>query len=132
VEVILAVVADSASITEGGNLDVVGIFDTIPTRGVPVSAPRMSIVFTIRREPGDVSPVGLTVDVVDADGQEIVKWHSAIIGSSPSPGRFVHLHLVLPCPPSLVFPRLGSYRARLLAGDDHLGSALFQVALLDP
>jgi hypothetical protein len=115
-------------VSVAGNLNVLGIFDTIHAESVPVPAPPMMVVYTIRVEAGDPSPVGLTVEMVDHDGGLIVKWNSGIIGGSPAPGRFAHLHLILPFPGDLEFPRFSSYRVRLLAGDDYSGCALFQVA----
>jgi hypothetical protein len=128
-EIVLAAVADSANISQENKLNVLGTFDTIPARHVPVHAPPMTLAVTIRAEYEDRGREHrLEIHLVDEDGKRLLTGGTVIRLGDISPGRFVHAHLVTPLHNDLVFERFGRYRILISAGEGVRGDVVLQVS----
>jgi hypothetical protein len=119
--VVLAAVADSANISLEGNLNLLGIFDTLRAERLPHRHSMMVLAFRMRGEYEDGTKeagVPLTVSLVDADGRQI--WGAVISVKPPKldPGVFSHLDQIIAFR-DLSFPKAGRYTFRIhLEGRD--------------
>lgn len=65
----LALLADSANVSQDGKLNILGIFENIMSFQFPVSHPTMALVFAVEGDTGDIEREhDLTVDLIDSDG----------------------------------------------------------------
>ena len=68
-----AVIADYASNTNDGKLNIGGIFDTVWAGEFPAVQPFMAVVLRIQAHPGEEGGHQVRVRLVDPDGHEIVE-----------------------------------------------------------
>lgn len=131
VEIALAAVADAANVSAEGKLNILGTFDTIPTRAVPVNAPGMVLAITFRLEyedGGRSHPVAF--ELVDEDGVRLVSGNTAVCVGRIAPGMFQHVNVVTPFDRKLCFERAGRYRVRVSTTQDHF-DVVFQVVVVE-
>lgn len=117
-EVSLAVVADYASITREGKLNILGIFETISAREFPASHPQMQLVM---RFEADSSEAGkkkeLEIQFMDADGKKLFTLGGEFTVGQPPPGqRYISNHVVTINMAN--FERPGDYEFKILVNGD--------------
>jgi hypothetical protein len=95
----LAVLADSANVSQEGKLNLLGIFENIQARQFPVTHPSLALVFIITGDSGDVgSPHKLKVDFVNADGKSFLKvegdiqFQKAPSGAKPRANQIININ----------------------------------------
>lgn len=117
--VIFAMVADDAHITEAGKLDIIGVFGTIFASAFPARHPKMSLV--MRFEVPSVEfghKKSLRVPVVGPGGMEIAVLEGEFeVGiqpgyNGPKPPSAMHDQIVEF--PDLIFPSAGSYALHIV------------------
>lgn len=87
IKVPLALLVDSANVSQEGKLNLLGIFDNIRSAQFPALHPSVALVFTLTGESGDIgSPHKLKVDFVNADGKSFLKIEGEVRFGKTSPG----------------------------------------------
>lgn len=83
----LALLADSANVSQEGKLNILGIFENIRCEQFPFRLPSLSLVFSVIGDSGDVGkPHELKVDFVNADGKSLLKVEGKVQFNQPAPG----------------------------------------------
>ncbi len=108
----LAVLADYASVTETGKLNIMGIFSSIWARAAPITHPQMHLVVQFEFDFSDLAQKPFRVALVDEDGKEIVSVAGEI---QPPPtsgfdGANVNQIFVFN---NTTFPHFGAYEFRV-------------------
>ena len=61
-----------AATNQSGKLNILGTFDVIWVKKIPVNYPQCSIAFKIRFEPGEAGEHNFAIHIVDIDGKHIM------------------------------------------------------------
>lgn len=114
---------DAATSDSSGKLNVLGIFDNIKAKAFPATHPEMSLVLTLRGHRSEIGSHALKINLVDADGKEILP---------PIEGKFV-LHpealdanLILHIQ-NLILPAPGTFSADITVDNHFLQSVALTV-----
>jgi hypothetical protein len=116
----LALIADSANISRENKLNILGEFDTLWAREVPIAWPVMWFVAKLKVEGADVGTRQLLLRIVDEDGNTVVPPLTGIL-EIPAPGEdfsgyFPSIPIVLGVQ-NARFPDFGAYSFELRVDD---------------
>lgn len=114
-DVVFAVLADSANVSQEGKLNILGSFATIYAQGFPARHPAMQLV--IRMEASSVEagrPKKLEVLIVDPDGAKIGELSADFtVPAPPTAGERINMQVILGMVDT-VFPKAGKYGVHIL------------------
>lgn len=132
-ELAFAAMADHASIDRGGKMSVIGVFDTIWARDLPVQHRAFAFVTRFRIEHEDQnSHHTVQLTIIDEDSQPLFRAQGELnVGRIP-PGGFTHADQIFNIQ-DLRFENYGRYRFRVELDDDEgrRHDTVFQVAKLN-
>jgi hypothetical protein len=130
-EMRMGVLADAANETKDGKLNILGVFFNIVALGLPVVQPSMTMVAQFHYTSGDAeNPEGtpLTIELIDADGNEMGKQAGRIVLKPPEDGLPGTLNLVMALT-NQVFERAGLYEFKIRFGQDTAATIPFHVLM---
>lgn len=131
-DVALAALADSANTTEGGKLNLLGVFDTIRGREFPLAHSHMAFAFRLRAEHRDQQRThGVRVSLIDMDGNELFNADGEVQIGRIEPGHFQHANMIFNVH-GAQFQQPGRYRFRIeLEGEEEPHDSVFQIRQAD-
>ena len=106
----LAVLADSANVSQEGKLNILGNFASINASKFPARHPQMQLVLRMEASPAEVGrKENMEVVMLDADGERIASFNADFTVPAPtSPGHPVQIQTIISLRDT-VFPRAGQY-----------------------
>jgi hypothetical protein len=129
-EVTLALLADYANVSQEGKLNVMGVFDRIWAKEIPVVHPEMSLVFRLEAGPAERGTEKLVeVKLLDADGNVLqhLKGHLTVPAGSRHP--IVQIAQILKLA-TVRFEKPGDYAFHILVGGEEKSRVPFFVEQL--
>lgn len=132
-EVTLAALADSANVSGGGKLNILGAWDTLHATEFPTTHPAMSFAFRLKAEHEDKNTQqALQVNLLDEDFRVLWGASATIQVGEIQPGEFTQIPHVV----NLVgtrFEKPGRYRLRIrIEGIERPFDTVFQVVKAQP
>ena len=127
-EIPLALLADSANISQEGKLNVLGVFNNITANSFPTIHPAMVLVVGVSASPAEY---GLSrkcrIRLLDADAEQLLAIEGDLEISQPRdlavpPSIYIPLSL-----PPITFPHAGDYAFHILIGDDEKATVEFRL-----
>lgn len=127
-DVTLALLCDSANVTDDGKLNVLGQFDTISAIAFPTLNPMMHLVLRFSATPAEAGQDRtLTIRLVNADGNTIGEVSGPLeVPNADGSGRLLTLQLIIPFP-GMTFPEPGSYAFHILIDQDDKRSVPIEI-----
>lgn len=127
-DVKLATLADFASVTKEGKLNILGIFDQVNPPSLPYVHPNMYLVIIYNASPAES---GVTKDVnvvmMDADGNQMISLQQQVTVPPPShPGSRVQINQLMALA-GVKFNTSGDYQFSVLIDNDEKGSVSLRV-----
>jgi len=114
----VAVLADCANVTVDGKLNIMGIFNVINARQVPVTHSQMQLVLSLVPDPWELnSTVPLEIQLVDSDGRVIFGLKGQVAVGAAKGGEQATANYLLGLN-NTVFERFGSFEFKILANDE--------------
>jgi len=127
-EIPFAVLADSANISEGGKLNVLGIFDRITASSFPTLHPHMQLVVTFEAdqiEVGQQKPVEIRLS--DGDGNQMFSITGTLaIPRSKEQGYPIRINQIFPLS-GVVFMKSGDYQFDIFVNNEPKKRVAFAV-----
>jgi hypothetical protein len=116
-QVKIATLADYTSVSEGGKLNILGIFSILWAANVPVVHPQMQLVLQLEFDPSEAGERDIKVVLVDEDGREILSLSGTFsVPTQPGPEPIgINYSLGFA---NVVFPKYGRYAFKILIGGD--------------
>ncbi len=132
VEVLMAVLADSANISREGKLNILGIFDTIHAATFPAVHPHMQLVIKFDAPSADAGKAKtLDIKFMDEDGKLLFEIHGNLtLGPGRSGERFKFDHILTVN--GLKFERAGSYEFKIFVDGRDLKEVPLRVLKIQP
>jgi hypothetical protein len=122
-----AFVCDAANLAQSGNLNVLGIFNSINAQKIPCTHAKFMYVANIEFHRSEVGQHDFKLSFVDEDGREIIKAPSGTISVGEPAGNMpANTNLMLEFL-NVTFPRKGSYQIDLTVDRQHASSVRIQV-----
>ncbi|HEX9580892.1 MAG TPA: hypothetical protein VF970_07285 [Gemmatimonadales bacterium] len=119
-KVTLAVLADAANISREGKLNILGAFNQLVAREVPVRWPLMHLVVRIEATAGEDEKHRLGIRVLDEDGKLVAPPIDAMMSFGPTRrGRPRRTQLIVGIA-GAAFPRYGTYEFEVLVDSQSL------------
>jgi hypothetical protein len=127
-DVRLAVLADFASITREGKLNILGIFDEINTQNLPVQLPVFYVVVSYEAGPAEFDTKKSTqIAVTDDDGNVMVRLEQDItVSRARRPGTRSTMNQIIGIA-GLPFPKAGDYQFAVLIDGGEAGTIRLRV-----
>ena len=106
----MALLADSANVSDAGKLNILGAFDQIGAPGFPVRHEAMTMVLRFDASPAEVGEQKEgVIRCLDEDGTQLGQLTATITIPPPSkPGQRVKIQTIIPLE-NMVFPKAGAY-----------------------
>jgi len=113
--VIFAVLADAANVSQEGKLNILGNFANINASKFPARHPQMQLVIRMEASPAEVrTKKNMEVTMMDADGQRITSVNAEFTVPEPkAAGEEVQMLIILHLRDT-VFPQPGRYGVHVL------------------
>ena len=127
-EVTLAVLADFASTSREGKLNIMGIFDQINPTAFPAGLPLMHLVISYEASPAEYdSDKQIKVTLIDSDGNQIFTAEQTIrVNRPPMPGARATMNQIFALA-GVRFDKAGDYQFSVLINDDQKRSVSLRV-----
>ncbi|MCY3912733.1 MAG: hypothetical protein OXG43_05735 [Chloroflexi bacterium] len=127
-DVPLALLADSANISQEGKLNVLGAFDNIYAASFPAVHPAMVLVIGLTASPAEFGQTRqCRISLLDADANQLLAIEGDLEVSQPSVRAAPHsVYIPFPIPP-ITFPHAGDYAFHILIGDDEKATVSFRL-----
>jgi hypothetical protein len=126
----VATLCDSA-VDYNGKLCVIGTFDQIFARQMPVVHPQCALALRICFKPGDEGNHKLGINFVDEDGQSVIRpFEPNMDVKLPGEGIFITRNIVLNLQ-GIKFEKKGLYEVQISIDDRPVASVPLRVALVD-
>jgi hypothetical protein len=122
IEITMAVLADSANVSQEGKLNILGIFENINAQNFPVTHPTMALVLCFHAERGDMNREhNIVIDFVDDDGHKILDLKGSVkIGEAPPGERFKSNQIIFFN--GVQFPKPGVYEFKIIINGEERSS----------
>lgn len=119
-EVDLALLADAATLDASGKLNILGIFDRLGGRGLPLRHPRMAMVLRFTAGLQEAGRHAVEITLRDPDGGEVVRMDGEmhLAPGSGGVGGEVRVPHILNMD-GLVFPKAGRYGFDVRVDGEH-------------
>lgn len=114
-EVVFAVLADSANVSKEGKLNILGNFAQITANSFPVRHPEMQLVLRMEASPAEIGlQKKLEMSLMDEDGARISGFSADFPVPEPEkPGEMVNMQSIIRIIDT-VFPKAGRYVINVL------------------
>jgi hypothetical protein len=130
-ELLTILAADYANIAQGGKLNVMGIFRNIYATSFPAKHLSMTLVFKLGAEFGEYGQERqITIKLLNADGQELLKLESQAKVPSPSGGQRPEIDGIIQIN-EIIFPEPGRYQFTVFVDKDWKGSLPIDVMQIE-
>ncbi|MDA0232341.1 MAG: hypothetical protein O3B04_05045 [Chloroflexi bacterium] len=130
-EITLAVLADFASVSAEGKLNVMGIWDQVKTRQMPAQVLSPYLVMHLEANITEVEqPRLLRIQLVDADGRQLLAGEQQITINRPTEAGVTPSFNVISRFPALQFPQPGLYKFAISIDTDHKRDISLRVNLV--
>ncbi|MBI5054129.1 MAG: hypothetical protein HZC38_19235 [Chloroflexi bacterium] len=130
-KLVLFLVADYANVTGDGKLNVMGIFGEIYAHNFPARHSAMHIVVKLMGELGEYGQKrGLTVKLLDPDGNPVIDLSGEIDVPMPKDGRKSEVNAIMGVR-DIIFPKPGPYQFVVLVDKDHKGELTVYLNKID-
>ncbi len=118
-EIKIALVADSANLSQEGKLNILGAFTDIRTREVPARHPEMRLVLQMEASAAESGRTKkLEVRLIDEDGNEVGGMAGEFVVAGPAkPGQRIQMGSILRFT-DVVFPKAGAYNLAIMVDGD--------------
>ena len=119
VDVTLAVLADYATVSQDGKLNVMGIFQEVNPPALPFALPQMYLVVSYAAGPAEFDTVkNIKIALLDSDGKEMLALEGQVpVQRPPRPGGRAYMNQVIGLS-GVTFERPGDYGFAILAGGE--------------
>jgi hypothetical protein len=119
VDVTLAVLADYATVSQDGKLNVMGIFQEVNPPALPFALPQMYLVVSYAAGPAEFDTVkDIKIALLDSDGKEMLALEGQVpVQRPPRPGGRAYMNQVIGLS-GVTFERPGDYGFAILAGGE--------------
>lgn len=113
-DVILALLADAANVSQEGKLNILGTFANINAQKFPARHPEMQLVLRMEASPAEADmKKTLEVKVLDQDGQQIGGAVGDFVVPPSQAGRRIRIQTIMRITDA-VFPKPGDYTFAVL------------------
>ncbi|MBI3912893.1 MAG: hypothetical protein HY327_01660 [Chloroflexi bacterium] len=112
----IAVLADYASVSEGGKLNILGIFSNIMARTAPITHAQMHLVVQFEFDFSEAGQKDFRVRLMDLDGKEIVNLAGQLQIPQPSGFETANINQIFVFN-NTTFPQFGEYVFEVLVDD---------------
>lgn len=118
-EVTLAVLADYATVSEDGKLNVMGIFQEMNPPTLPFALPQMYLVVSFAAGPAEFDTVkDIKIALLDNDGKEMLALEGQVpVPRPPRPGSRAYINQLVGLH-GVSFARPGDYAFAILVGGE--------------
>ena len=122
-ELKLALICDSATVSPEGKLNILGEFNTISSREEPIRWPMLTLVARFEALTVEGTEHRLAVDLTDADGNSIVpqRLEGSLLFTPGGPGRPLRGNFMAQMQ-GIQFPTFGTYEFHLFIDGHRMGS----------
>ena len=129
----LAVIADSANVSQEGKLNILGIFQCIGAKTAPATIAQIALVMTFEGERGDaISEHPIKIQLVDAEGQVMINVESRLRFNMPPSGQHnVSAHQIFQFA-NITFPGFGTYDLNIFVNNEVRKSVSLSVIAVKP
>jgi hypothetical protein len=119
IKVTLALAADYASVSMGGKLNILGIFDSLHSEGVPVIVPHIYLVLRLEGDSAEANKrFAADIQLIDSDGNLILSMPGILILPPPPQGKFsIKYDQVFPLF-NLKFDQFGNYEFKIFINNE--------------
>lgn len=130
-QVSFAALANAANVAQDGNLNVLGVFDSIGARFFPTRHSSMVLAFRLRFEYDDQHHShSIKISLLDADHRQLWNAAAEVKVGDIQPGAFAHTSHIISFRDT-VFPKPGRYKFRFSIGEDvEIDAVVFQLLLV--
>src|SRR3989304_2646878 len=126
-ELTLAFLADAANLSEGGKLNVLGMFNQIYSDTFPYRHPSMTCVVRFTASPAEFGkPKEVELTIMYPDGKPLGTLRGQTTVPTPLDGKRAYVELILGLN-GIPFERPGDYQFAILVGGEEKGSIPFEV-----
>ena len=128
-EVVFAVLADAANVSQEGKLNIMGNFAEINARTFPYRHPAMQLVIRMEASPVEVGrDKKMEVEIIDEDAHNRIGGFSADFKVPPpkKSGERVHMQVIMGLVDT-VFPKKGKYAIVVLLNGNEEATVLLSV-----
>lgn len=121
-EVVLAVLADAASISEDNKLNMLGVFQTIRSGTAPFAFPQMVVVVLLRADPGENADThNISISLADAERKEVTSpleltIRAETVKAVAAPDFDMPIIIGMS---NFMFPHFGDYVFQIEINDEH-------------
>jgi hypothetical protein len=124
----LALLADCANISQEGKLNILGIFDRVNAKKLPVVHPQMQLVITIEADRAEAEREHkIEIQLIDSDGARLVGIEGNMRFAAPPPGERIKINHTSQLN-NLKFDRFGAYEFKILINNEVRKSVPLTVA----
>jgi hypothetical protein len=118
-DVVFAVLADSANVSQEGKLNILGNFANISATVFPARHPEMQLVLRMEAPPAEIgTQKKFEMIMLDEDGQKIGGFSADFeVPQAQSPGETVNMQSIIRLV-DVVFPKPGRYVINVLINGD--------------
>ena len=126
-ELTLPFLADAANLSDGGKLNVLGIFNQIYSDTFPYRHPSMTCVIRFTANPAEFGkPKEVELTIMDSDGKPLGTLRGETTVPMSPGGKRAYVELILGLN-GIPFERPGDYEFAILVGGEQKGSIPFEV-----
>ena len=124
----LALLADSANISQEGKLNVLGAFSNINAASFPAVHPAMVLVLQLEASPAEYGRTRqFEAAFLDSDGKQIAEFKADLQMYAPDDPSVPSNDYVLINIPPMPFPHAGDYAVHVLIGDEEKARIPFRL-----
>ncbi len=126
----LAVLADSANVSQEGKLNIMGIFTQINAQSLPLRYPHMTLVFTLEAQvPEGGRQHQAVINCMDEDGGKLFEANATIDVDIKDPGKPATINQIINFQ-MMEFRREGDYSFNILVNNELKRSVILTVKLV--
>jgi len=132
IKVTLALLADFASISQGGKINILGIFDSLYAEILPVVIPHMYLVLRFEGEGGEANKqYNAELQLINEDGAAVISLPGVIMLHHPPSGKYIsrydHIFPLF----NLQLEQFGNYEFKIFINNEIRGSVPFSIHRMD-
>ena len=114
----LALLADGANISQEGKLNILGIFDRVNAKSLPVVHPQMQLVLTIEADRAEAEREHkFEIQLIDSDGARLFGIEGQMKFAAPPPGERIKINHTTQLN-NVKFERFGTYEFKILINNE--------------
>jgi hypothetical protein len=114
----MALLADCANISQEGKLNIMGIFDRVNAKSLPVVHPQMQLVITIEADRAEAEKEHrIEIQLIDSDGAKLFGIEGQMKFATPSPGERIKINYTSQLN-NVKFDRFGTHEFKILINNE--------------